>query len=232
MNVLETNGKVVEGRIGVRPVRFFVANPNDEIQKHHAAGTFYETEQLEAMAKFVDPRRVFLDVGANVGNHTLYASLILDVAKTVPFEVDPTALAVLDINLALNRCATVDTAYLGFGAASADGLLEATFREADNIGGTRFASAATGTFSSICLDGVVGHLPVGFIKIDVEGMEMDVIAGLRETIGRGRPAMFLEIEDRQMPDFELWNRAFEYRVQATFVRYRGKKEYLLLPPTT
>ena len=40
-----------------------------------------------------------MDIGANVGNHSLYAALILDVVKIVPFEVDPIALAILEINL-------------------------------------------------------------------------------------------------------------------------------------
>ena len=32
------------------------------------------------------------------------------------------------------------------------------------------------------------------------------------------------------PEFETWNLPFEYRIEATFIRYRGKKEHLLLPP--
>ena len=231
MNISETSGKVVESRVAGRVVRFFVANPKDEIQRHHAAGIFYEAEQLEAMAKFVDPQRVFLDIGANVGNHTLYASLILGVAKVVPFEVDPGASAILSINVALNRCASVDTAYLGFGVASVDGPLAVSIRYADNLGGTQFARAATGAFTAIRPDGVVAHLPVGFVKIDVEGMEMEALSGLRETLSRWRPAMFIEIEDRRAAEFEEWMRSFDYRIETTFIRYAGKKEFLLIPPT-
>jgi len=42
------------------------------------------------------------------------------------------------------------------------------------------------------LDGY-GFSNVGFIKIDVEGSEMDVIAGARETISRARPNMLIEL---------------------------------------
>ena len=38
--------------------------------------------------------------------------------------------------------------------------------------------------------------PVGFIKVDVEGAEMDVIEGARELILRDRPALLVEIEER------------------------------------
>ncbi|HUZ11388.1 MAG TPA: FkbM family methyltransferase [Caulobacteraceae bacterium] len=38
--------------------------------------------------------------------------------------------------------------------------------------------------------------PIGFIKIDVEGHEEAVLQGARETIGRNRPALMIEIEER------------------------------------
>jgi FkbM family methyltransferase len=231
-SISETPGTIVESWVAGRPVRFFVENPKDEIQKHHATGKFYEMEQLEAMSKFIDRRRVFLDVGANVGNHTLYMDLILGVTKVVPFEVNPTALRIFDINLALNHCASVETAYLGFGAAATDGPLVVSFREDNNLGGTRFARVNSGELFALRLDGVTAHLPVGFIKVDVEGMELEVLTGLRETVSRWRPPMFVELEEQQISEFNNWNRSFGYRIEATFVRYRGKKELLILPPNS
>lgn len=40
---------------------------------------------------------------------------------------------------------------------------------------------------------------VGFIKIDVEGAEEEVLLGARETITRDRPSMLIEIEERHRP---------------------------------
>jgi FkbM family methyltransferase len=41
---------------------------------------------------------------------------------------------------------------------------------------------------------------VGLIKIDVEGHELEVLAGGVETIGRERPVLLIEIEQRHRPD--------------------------------
>jgi len=38
--------------------------------------------------------------------------------------------------------------------------------------------------------------PVSFIKIDVEGMEVDVLRGARETIMRHRPIMMMEMDHK------------------------------------
>lgn len=70
MKISETSGRVIECRVNHRTVRFFVANANDEVQNHHSHGVFYESEQCEKMANFIDPRKVFLDIGANVGGTT------------------------------------------------------------------------------------------------------------------------------------------------------------------
>ena len=41
---------------------------------------------------------------------------------------------------------------------------------------------------------------VGFLKIDVEGLELDVLEGAIKTISRDRPAMLIEIEQRYHPE--------------------------------
>ena len=41
--------------------------------------------------------------------------------------------------------------------------------------------------------------PVGFVKIDVEGFEEEVIEGAQQVITRDHPALVLEIEERHRP---------------------------------
>jgi len=154
---------------------------------------------------------------------------IRKVRKVVPFEVNPEAIAILRINLALNDCRNVDDSYLGIGLSAREQRMSKVESYADNLGGTRFTPSAAGEFLSMPGDPLVSHLAVGAIKIDVEGMETEVLEGLATTIARWRPALFIELEDRYAADFQAWMQAFRYRVTATFAPYVGKKEYMLLP---
>lgn len=65
-----------------------------------------------------------------------------------------------------------------------------SFREQNNLDGTRFEAVENGTFPAIRAHEVVAHLPVGFIKFDVEGMEIAILKG-RKRPGRrtSRPAL-------------------------------------------
>src|SRR5688500_7711411 len=65
-------GVIVQSPAGVK---FFVANEGDHIQRFHLQGRFYEAEELELIGRYFR-NGVFVDIGANVGNHSLYAALI------------------------------------------------------------------------------------------------------------------------------------------------------------
>lgn len=77
--------------------------PRDDIQRHilrHA--TFYEHAQLADIRPLVPPGAVVADIGANIGNHTLYFALLCGAARVLAFEPMRVASGILRRNLALN----------------------------------------------------------------------------------------------------------------------------------
>ena len=66
--------------------------------------------------------------------------------------------------------------------------------------------AAGGAVKSAPLDDLIAG-PVDFIKIDVEGMELEVLAGARGIIARSRPKIMIEVFRPQIPRFEQWLRS-------------------------
>jgi FkbM family methyltransferase len=230
-SVHRIDGTLVRATIERHTVTFFVRNPNDEVQRHHYAGQFYEPEELQIIGRYFKPDGVFVDIGANVGNHTIYAAKLLLARRVIPFEVYPEAIEILRVNIALNECANVDTSYLGFAVAARDGSFTGRLIIQNNLG-TYTLSPAAGSgpaHRSIRPDAVIAHTPVDFIKIDVEGMEMEALRGLEETVGRWRPAIFAEIQATEFAAFRAWTDQRQYGIAEKFGRYEDKTNYLIVP---
>jgi len=225
--VLQQSGVIVSNKDDLSPLFFFVQNPNDLIQKQHLRGQFYGPEELEVI-KSIYQGGVFVDIGANVGNHAVFAARNLNAPKVVCFEPNPAAFAILKLNFILNNLATkLDLRMVGLSDASA---LLPHRASTDNLGDGRFGSVGT---DGHCLevrkaDDELRNVDVGFIKIDVEGMELKVLAGLREVIGKFRPPMFVEVDMANDAEFQDFVSTNGYRVVKTCRSYSVNCNYAVI----
>lgn len=220
---------IVQGALGRQPLFWAVANPGDAIQKEHMAGRFYEPEELEIIRRHFRPGGVFLDVGSNVGNHAVFAALVLHAARVIVIEPNPVAIAVLRATVALNRLGDViDESWLscGLGASASEGF--GVRAGAMNLGGGRMV-AGGGDLRILTGDAVVGGDHVDFVKIDVEGMELEVLVGLADTIGRCRPSLFIEVDVENAAGFDTWVADNGYRIAARHKRYMRNENFMLVP---
>ncbi len=226
---MNTQGTIVSAQIKGCEIRFFVQNTNDVIQSHHARGEFYEPQELGIIAHYFPPNGVFCDIGANVGNHTLYVCKYLKPASAIVFEPNPPAILLLHANLFLNDLLSmVDTTYLGAGLAEAPGKAVALIPP-DNLGGTQMITGGkTGEINLIRGDDILRRR-VDFIKMDVEGMELRALAGLSETISRYRPRLFIEVDQGNEWGFKSWMARHDYICVQRFRRYPHNENYMLMP---
>ena len=145
-----------------------------------------------------DENLVFVDVGANTGQHSLFMSRL--VAEVHAFEPYPPVLARLNDAVALNRLANVFVHGVGLGAT--DETLEFFEPPAGNQGMGSYV-LDNGNQSGVVtrLQVVIGDEymvqrgieRVDLMKIDVEGYEKNVLAGLVKTLERSRPVVVLEV---------------------------------------
>ncbi|HXH52818.1 MAG TPA: FkbM family methyltransferase [Sphingomicrobium sp.] len=194
-----TRGLVVEHRIAGRDVRFFVSDENDLLQQHHLMGQFFENNELEVIAKHFEGG-TFVDIGANVGNHTLYAALFLKAERVIAFEPNPTAFKILGYNILLNGIAEKCRLH-NQGLYSKDANASVVRSPERNLGGTRLAVDQTGSLRLVRGDDALRGDRITFIKIDVEALEIAVLAGLRKTIHTHQPAMLVEVDDSNRRSF-------------------------------
>lgn len=221
-----TKGNIIKATVHGQDIFFFVTDELDLIQKEHIRGRFYEAEELQIIAEHFKGD-VFIDIGANIGNHTIYAGKLLGATRIIAFEPNPAARVILKCNLALNNLEN-RVVHHAIGLSDRSGRATLT-TPINNVGGTRLAlNNQDGTIELARGDDLLRGESVDFIKLDTEGMEMQVLAGLTDTIERHRPAMFVEVEDENIAAFAVFTEQNSYRVAATYIRYSGLTNFLIV----
>ncbi|MBL4941079.1 MAG: FkbM family methyltransferase [Colwellia sp.] len=162
----------------------------DYIQKHIAeTGQPYELDMLQDMASRLSPGDVVLDIGANVGNHTLYLAAL---AKVKVYAFEPNALLVKAIrkSAALSLVEKNVIIYsIGLGSEESSGHFKELISE--NIG-AQSIEVGEGKLRIQPLDSIRFSESISMMKVDVEGMELEVLRGAIATIQHHQPIMYVE----------------------------------------
>ena len=143
------------------------------------------------------PEAVVLDIGANIGNHSV--AIASYVKQLYCFEVQPKLLALLAENLRLNK---IENAHIfDFGLSNANKKLPVYIDNTGNLGrSTLESSLQSPDFTTDLVnlkqgDAVLAEnnvKKVDLIKIDIEGHEIMALLGLQETIQQHRPIITME----------------------------------------
>jgi FkbM family methyltransferase len=178
-------------------------------------GCFREYDLLADARRFLLPNDVVFDVGAHIGNHTIFFAAICQ-AIVFAFEPDEHNYGTLQRTVALNalqdRVAMYHAAVsskIGFG------------HMVDGPRGTpatrRLSVASDGAVRVMRLDDTIPENPVRIIKIDVEGHELQVLLGATKLIERDRPRIYVECQtEARFADIAQHLADFGYRAIACF----------------
>jgi FkbM family methyltransferase len=166
-------------------------------------GRWYDLEIQLFAADIIRPGDVAVDVGANRGEFTLIASrLVGDDGKVVCFEPNPQCLESLDREVASNNISNVVIHRLALGSTDEELTLSVPILQSyyGTFSKSAFANDETYDIKTQVKRGdalLANEWPV-LIKIDVEGFECNVLAGLAETISRCHPAIITEVVPRNL----------------------------------
>jgi FkbM family methyltransferase len=171
------------------------------------AGTFFEIELLEHLAIRGPRSGVFVDVGANIGNHAVFFGKFL-AERLVCVEPHPDLIPVLSRNLDMNAIAGAAVLPVGAGHRAGPAYISRTKELIQkNIGATRLEEVRPDDgveVQTAPLDALLDGLRPGFagrhitcVKIDVEGMELDVLRGATEILQNDRPQLVIELASRE-----------------------------------
>jgi FkbM family methyltransferase len=222
-------GIIVRTEVEGRPVSFFVTTDQDTIMGQNAYGYFYELEELAIMRRHSIANAVFLDVGANIGNHTIYFAKLLDARQVICIEPNPEAIRILRVNIDLNQLQDrVDLTHIGCGLSDHVGRAIIGRTIEMNLGGTTLEPRDDGTIALVPGDKLLNGRNVDFIKIDVEGMELKVLQGLEQTISRFKPNIFVEVNNANLGSFREWAKQRAYEIVDSYDRYGVQENFMLV----
>lgn len=131
-----------------------------------------------------------LDVGANIGNHTVFFTKICKVGEIHAFEPQAAARHIFRRQVFLNDISNVILHPIALGNVRHTASMTA-FRN-NNLGATEFKADDVGTYRIDRLDNL-NIERIGFIKIDIEGSQIEFLMGAENTIKRDLPKIFIEL---------------------------------------
>ena len=178
-------------------------------------GEFCERE-VALLCALTQPGDCVIEVGANIGTHTLpLARHLTPQGRLIAIEAQPVVAMLLEANLALNAIDWVDVQLVAAGRGPGVACIPVVdYRAARNVGAVSLVGAQSeGAIAVRSVDSFA--VRPALIKIDVEGMELEVLEGAVETIQASRPLLY--VENNPAPAAESvavleWLRAMDYEL--------------------
>ena len=155
--------------------------PAGKILKMMRSGRWYEQEMLNYITS-LGLRGCYIDVGAHIGNHSLYFAYNTKAEHIYSFEASKGALSTLMSLISANSLADKITV-VPFAASDIEG---------DVLIDTGGKASVKELVRSKRIDDTV-HTPISLIKMDIEGAEPAAIRGALNIIKQYKPVLFIEI---------------------------------------
>lgn len=166
---------------------FEFLSDDDLISKYiRSGGTFYEIDLLEYLVRMVPNGGTIIDVGAQIGNHAVYFGSFL-AESVICVEPNPVVIPLLSANTSRHpgKYTIIEA---GLGDRETRGQLH---QPDPGNSGTTQVKVGGGEIRVTTLD-AIAPTQVTLVKIDVEGMELDVLRGGTHLLSTQHPDLVIE----------------------------------------
>ena len=210
----------------------FIINKNDlgvgwQLSEYgtYDSAELYSVRGLLKILRDKKQNLVALDIGANIGVHSLVLSQEVGELGTVyAFEAQRIIFNMLAGNMALNSIGNVfcfhnavsdvsqpiDIPIFDYGKPMSFGSVEFGGVQIENIG-QKPQSGVSEKVLTLVID-EMNFSSIDFLKIDVEGMEMNVLNGAKKSIGKFRPFMLIEYLKSDQERMVSWLKESNYTI--------------------
>ncbi len=174
---------------------FYTHGAADHIAKTMGHGNWYEAVMLRDI-RTLGLEGVYIDVGAHIGNHTVFFAEECPSTEVVAIECAAFSFSLLQRNCAQNITKPYHTvnAAVGLDGEAVDVVAWADPRQ---TGSTHLAPGTQRLTQS--LDSLLPDVEPVLIKLDVEGYELKALQGAMAMLKRSKPLLVIEVWDGGLP---------------------------------
>ena len=158
---------------------------SDDIVKY---GDFWEFEIFNKWYHHLPSEGLMLDIGANIGSHSLQFKYHFPNLKIWSFEPFPENYKLLKLNTTQYN----DVHCFNIGVGSENSMVHFSDGHFQNSGVVKVVSNSKTTNLVVALDTFKFPEPIKFIKIDIEGHELSAFEGMRNILLKDKPLIWLE----------------------------------------
>ena len=199
---------------------------SDSIQNHiFIYKNYFELELLMSLKnEVIGEAFAILDIGANIGNHSIFFARECKAKLVYAFEPIKQTYEMLVNNVKLNHLTNVISTY-NFGVSDKKGLASILTAPIDNIGATSIMKDPKGMINLVSIDDFLQLEELHFVKIDVEAFEIHVLNGLRKTLEKFKPSVFIEVFNENFVEVQNIFSELGYKLTKEFENYNYLFEY-------
>jgi FkbM family methyltransferase len=177
---------------------------------------------------FNDKKINIIDCGGNIGSYSIFFSLFLNCNKIYCIEPITNIFNILNENIKINKCNNIETMNIGIARKKSEIKLiseipnnkgafwfwytdssdsEIELQKPYNIGYKEHKTIDDSSIISKCdsIDNIFSDKDsIDFIKIDVEGMEIEALIGAENIINKNKPLLYVEGSLKTMDCINDW----------------------------
>lgn len=175
----------------------------------------FSGEEADFLCRLVGPGSVVVDGGANIGALTVpFAKAVGTIGTVIAIEPQRLTFQALCANVALNSLANVRTIHAAIGKQSGTiPIPSLDLTTTQNVGGFGVQGYEQGEPTRLLTMDELRLPGVSLIKLDLEGMERDALAGARLTIQHCAPMLYVEADRVEQRDALIADlKGFGYRL--------------------
>ena len=163
----------------------------------------FEKFLVAFISKIIVPTKNMLDVGSNIGIWSIVYSTFIK-GTIHAFEPQGEIFNCLVNNIKMNKCVNVIPYNLALSDKHTSYSMNASYDTHDNFGAFRISPDGTLSINAVTGDSL-NISNIGFIKMDVEGHELEALKGLSKTIQENKPILLIEIHSTQENCIDTFN---------------------------